>query len=248
MKWGRVLCVRGERRHFPPSPTSLSLSSGVSTDSGTTGPSLVSLFIIWRAWLENLVDTLLSNNIYISEGTNYTYNHGFIQFQSIPVTIRNFQVLCWVYGTGWNSVPTLILYIIQTLYYTVQCTSILCKICRLTGGYSFDQSDLLTLQHSNSTHLYIQYIQCTHTLIYTHTHTHTYILGMFRIHLSVQIILSISLSVALVARELTKKFFSIQLIQETLAPTTPIFCESLYRQRIKNRIFSHDALILLHCN
>ena len=45
-----------------------------------------------------------------------------------------------------------------------------------------------------------------------------------------------------------KKIFSIQLIRETLAPATPIFCDSLYRQKVKNRIFSHDALILLHCN
>ena len=70
---------------------------------------------------------------------------------------------------------------------------------------------------------------------------------MFRIPLFGQIILSVSLSVALVTRELTKKF-SIQLIRETLAPATPIFCDSLYRQTIKHRIFTSDALILLHCN
>ena len=66
-------------------------------------------------------------------------------------------------------------------------------------------------------------------MIQVYSHVLKSVLGMFRIHLFGQIILSTSLSVALVARELTKKF-SIQLIRETLASATPIFCDSLYRQ------------------
>ena len=70
---------------------------------------------------------------------------------------------------------------------------------------------------------------------------------MFRIHLFGQIILSISLYIAFVAREPTENFLTFQLIRETLAPATPFFCDFLFKQNIKNRIFSHDALILLQC-